>query len=217
MISTLFFSQNELLSNLSISIHLVSSFFDLQLIVFIEMILYYDWSNNMKNRVLFPILIALLLAACGQPVNESKQAESVPERVLQSDAEHEADNKKKSEKKPAKEKAEEKSKEEPKPTDLSELHVHYIKVGQADSTLFQYTDHDDTYTILYDAGDWNKNDVSNYLAQQNIQFIDLIIISHPHADHIGQLKILFIHMMLAKFGYPETRVHLEHSKMRLRR
>jgi len=188
MISTLFFSQNELLSNLSISIHLVSSFFDLHLIVFIEMILYYDWSNNMKNRVLFPILIALLLAACGQPVNESKQAESVPESALQSDAEPEADNKKKSEKKPAKEKAEEKSKEEPKPTDLSELHVHYINVGQADSTLFQYTDHDDTYTILYDAGDWNKSDVSNYLAQQNIQFIDLIIISHPHADHIGQLK-----------------------------
>src|SRR5690625_7826327 len=110
----------------------------------------------MKNRFLVPILIALLLAACGQPVNESKQAESVPESALQSDAEPEADNKKKSEKKPAKEKAEEKSKEEPKPTDLSELHVHYINVGQADSTLFQYTDHDDTYTILYDAGDWNK-------------------------------------------------------------
>src|SRR5690625_2067537 len=99
MISTLFFSQNELLSNLSISIHLVSSFFDLHLIVFIEMILYYDWSNNMKNRVLFPILIALLLAACGQPVNESKQAESVPESALQSDAEPEADNKKKSDRK----------------------------------------------------------------------------------------------------------------------
>src|SRR5690625_7658200 len=98
MISTLFFSQNELLSNLSVSIHLVSSFFDLHLIVFIEMILYYDWRNNIKNRVLFPILIALLLAACGQPVNEPKQAESVPESALQSNAELETDKKMKSDK-----------------------------------------------------------------------------------------------------------------------
>src|SRR5699024_11706470 len=42
-------------------------------------------------------------------------------------------------------------------------------------------------TILYDVGDWNKNDVVNYLQSQQIANIDLIIISHPHADHIGQL------------------------------
>jgi len=137
----------------------------------------------MKHRILFPIIIALLLAACGQPVNDSKQAESIPESTSQSDAEPEAGDR------VAQEKKKVQSKEaEPKPTDLSELHVHYINVGQADSTLFQYTDQDDTYTILYDTGDWNKNDVTNYLAQQNISFIDLIIISHPHADHIGQLE-----------------------------
>src|SRR5690625_7758593 len=93
MISTLFFSQNELLSNLSISIHLVSSFFDLHLIVFIEMILYYDWCKNMKNRVLLAILIALFLAGCGQNVNESKQDEYVPEIALLSYDETEADKK----------------------------------------------------------------------------------------------------------------------------
>src|SRR5699024_12344776 len=49
------------------------------------------------------------------------------------------------------------------------------------------TEKDRTYTILYDVGDWNKNDVVNYLQSQQIANIDLIIISHPHADHIGQL------------------------------
>lgn len=71
--------------------------------------------------------------------------------------------------------------------DLSDLRVHYIDAGQADATLFQYTDDDQTYTILYDAGDWNNNDVVTYLSNQDISAIDLIIISHPHADHIGQL------------------------------
>lgn len=70
---------------------------------------------------------------------------------------------------------------------LSELTVHFIDAGQADATLFQYTDNGEDYTILFDAGDWNKRDVVNYLLEQNVSFIDLIIISHPHADHIGQL------------------------------
>ena len=70
---------------------------------------------------------------------------------------------------------------------LDELKVHYIDVGQADATLFQFTYDDKPFTILYDAGDWNKNDVVHYLTTQDITFIDLIIISHPHADHTGQL------------------------------
>src|SRR5690625_315966 len=70
---------------------------------------------------------------------------------------------------------------------LDELKVHYIDVGQAESTLFQFTYDDKPFTILYDAGDWNKNDVVHYLKAQDITFIDLIIISHPHADHTGQL------------------------------
>src|SRR5699024_6501740 len=36
-------------------------------------------------------------------------------------------------------------------------------------------------------GDWNKNDVINYLDAQNVSSIDLVVVSHPHADHIGQL------------------------------
>lgn len=41
--------------------------------------------------------------------------------------------------------------------------------------------------ILYDTGDWKQNDTIQYLKSQNIEKIDLVVISHPHADHIGQL------------------------------
>lgn len=66
---------------------------------------------------------------------------------------------------------------------LPELKVHYIDVGQADATLFQYGDHN----ILFDAGDWRGNEVVNYLQSQGVSKLDLVIGSHPDADHIGQL------------------------------
>lgn len=66
---------------------------------------------------------------------------------------------------------------------LNDLIVHYIDADQGDATLFQYED----YTILYDAGDWKNDLVINYLKKNDVKHIDLIIISHPHADHIGQL------------------------------
>lgn len=68
-----------------------------------------------------------------------------------------------------------------------QLKVHFIDAGQADATLFQYSDGEENYTILYDTGDWNQTDVVDYLANQNISSIDLIVLSHPDADHIGQL------------------------------
>ncbi|HLQ73285.1 MAG TPA: MBL fold metallo-hydrolase [Bacillota bacterium] len=69
-----------------------------------------------------------------------------------------------------------------------ELTVHYIDAGQADATLFEWKEDDRQYTMLYDTGDWNKTDVIDYLHEREVDEIDVIIISHPHADHIGQLK-----------------------------
>lgn len=68
------------------------------------------------------------------------------------------------------------------------LTVHYLDVGQGSATLFHLIDDENEYVILYDVGDWQRNDIVSYLEQQNIKAIDLIIISHPHADHIGQLN-----------------------------
>lgn len=71
--------------------------------------------------------------------------------------------------------------------DASFMRVHFINVGQADATLLQIKENDDIITMLIDTGDWNRSDVVSYLHNENIESIDLIAITHPHADHIGQL------------------------------
>src|SRR5699024_3955429 len=68
------------------------------------------------------------------------------------------------------------------------LTVHYIDAGQGDATLLQYKDDEEQYTVLYDAGDWLGSEVVPYLENKGVDEIDIAIISHPHADHIGQLK-----------------------------
>jgi len=73
-------------------------------------------------------------------------------------------------------------------SNLGELKVHYIDVGQADASLLQYSDGEKEYTILFDTGDWRGNEVVPYLSSQNVSYIDLVVISHPDADHIGQLE-----------------------------
>lgn len=67
------------------------------------------------------------------------------------------------------------------------LRVHYIDAGQADATLLQIGEDGEIINMLIDAGDWSKSDVVQYLEDQNIQSIDLVVATHAHADHIGQL------------------------------
>lgn len=67
------------------------------------------------------------------------------------------------------------------------LKVHYIDVGQGDSTLFQVLDNGKEYTLLIDAGDFTGNEVVEYLQANEIDKINVAIGTHPDADHIGQL------------------------------
>lgn len=139
----------------------------------------------MKIRYLIAIILSFLLIACEQniespintTVNNEHQTNDLEENVNDVDTNHQEG---------IKEPTDENESESQSDL-LNELKVHYIDVGQADATLFQFTYDHKPFTILYDAGDWNKNDVVDYLTNQNITFIDLIIISHPHADHTGQL------------------------------
>jgi competence protein ComEC len=63
-----------------------------------------------------------------------------------------------------------------------ELKIHFIDVGQGDATLLQGPD----FTILIDAGRHDHSDVVPYLKSVGVTSIDLLIGTHPHADHIGQ-------------------------------
>lgn len=65
------------------------------------------------------------------------------------------------------------------------LKVHFIDVGQADSIYIQAPDH---YDILIDGG--NNADgpsIVQYLKNQGVDDIELMIATHPHEDHIGGL------------------------------
>ena len=68
------------------------------------------------------------------------------------------------------------------------LYVNYINVGQGDSILIKVGDCD----ILIDAGTANYGStVSNYLKSQGVDDIELMINTHPDADHCGGLtKVL---------------------------
>lgn len=64
-----------------------------------------------------------------------------------------------------------------------ELQVHFLDVGQGDATLLVHAD----ATVLIDQGDWQRTDVIEHLDRYGVTSIDLMITTHPHADHIGQL------------------------------
>eukprot|EP00130_Batrachochytrium_dendrobatidis_P008616 XP_006683491.1 hypothetical protein BATDEDRAFT_93250 [Batrachochytrium dendrobatidis JAM81] len=142
-------------------------------------------------KIFLSIILSILLVACGQgveqetvPDNPPDEAEQQSEVAADNEIEQITEEKANELDSPAATQAIEESS---KNTNLNDLKVHYIDAGQANAALFQYSDQQDSYTILYDTGDWNRNDVVNYLADQNISSIDLIIVSHPDADHIGQL------------------------------
>ncbi|MDQ0429790.1 beta-lactamase superfamily II metal-dependent hydrolase [Planomicrobium stackebrandtii] len=110
------------------------------------------------------VLVFMLLAACTQIAvqpEEERNNEETDQKNDQSQA------------------------EEPAAEEVSQdgLTVHYIDVGQGDSTLLEF----EGFTMLIDTGNWNSTEAVDYLKQQGIQDIDIVVGTHPDADHIGQL------------------------------
>ncbi|CAN5839028.1 hypothetical protein BH23ACT5_BH23ACT5_21190 [soil metagenome] len=64
-----------------------------------------------------------------------------------------------------------------------ELVVYFFDVGQGDATLLAGPD----FTILIDAGRHDRSDVVSHLQRSGVEAIDLLVGTHPHADHIGQI------------------------------
>ncbi|WP_195267745.1 MBL fold metallo-hydrolase [Eubacterium sp. 1001713B170207_170306_E7] len=72
------------------------------------------------------------------------------------------------------------------------LRVHYIDVGQGDCTLIQTPDNKN---ILIDTGNpENYETINTYLRAQKVEKLDVMLITHPHSDHMGSAeKILKNH------------------------
>jgi len=69
------------------------------------------------------------------------------------------------------------------PLATQQLEIHFLNVGQGDAAIVQEGDH----TAIIDAG---PSGISAFLTTLHIDTIDLVIASHPHADHIGGMPEL---------------------------
>jgi competence protein ComEC len=75
------------------------------------------------------------------------------------------------------------------------LAVHFLDIGQGDATLVRGPD----FTMLIDAGRHNANDVVPHLEHFGVERLDILVGTHPHADHIGQMD-----RVLARFPVGEV-------------
>ena len=74
------------------------------------------------------------------------------------------------------------------PAPLEGLTVHFIDVGQADCALIEC---DNAY-VLIDAGDsGDEEKILTYLETLGVQRLNLLVGTHPHADHIGSMPAVF--------------------------
>ena len=68
------------------------------------------------------------------------------------------------------------------------LKIEMLDIGQGDATLIQTKEQ----TIMIDTGDIDERDnLVKLLKERNITTIDKLIITHPHADHLGGAYAVF--------------------------
>jgi competence protein ComEC len=82
-----------------------------------------------------------------------------------------------------------------------ELTVYFLDVGQGDSELIELPDGE---FILIDSGDRGAPTVE-LLRQRGVSEIALIIATHPHSDHIGQMREVMARFKVKEFwdsGFP---------------
>lgn len=89
------------------------------------------------------------------------------------------------------------------------LAIHFLNVGQGDSGLIQLPTGE---TILIDSGDTGAPTLS-LLKQLGVGSLDLVIATHPHADHIGEMRDIMREFEVKEFwdsGFPHpTRTYRE--------
>lgn len=82
------------------------------------------------------------------------------------------------------------------------LRFHFIDVGQGDSSLIITPK---GKTILIDAGDEaHAKKVLSYVREQGIEKLDLVIATHPDADHIGGMDKVIKNFVIDVFAMPDV-------------
>lgn len=85
-----------------------------------------------------------------------------------------------------------------------EMQVHFIDVGQGDSILIESPS---GKTMLIDGGVKGAGQqIVSYLKELGINKLDIVVATHPDADHIGGLIPVLDNMMIEQF-YDSGKVH----------
>ena len=82
----------------------------------------------------------------------------------------------------------------------SKLMISYMDVGQGDAAYIKVNGND----ILIDAGPWsNSKELLEQLKAKNIDDFELVIVTHPHEDHIGGMVDVFKEYEVKAFYSPK--------------
>jgi competence protein ComEC len=96
-----------------------------------------------------------------------------------------------------------------RPGTTGDLRAYYLDVGQGDASVILFKD----AVILIDAGDVGRgDDVVRALRRLGVQQIDLLVATHPHADHIGGMQEVLSSYRVARVldaGMPASSVLYE--------
>lgn len=85
---------------------------------------------------------------------------------------------------------------------LGQVKIHFLDVGQADSILIQDAS---GQNMLIDAGNNGDSDfVVSYIRGLGIDYIDVLIGTHPHEDHIGGLDAVIENFDIGKIYMPKV-------------
>lgn len=71
-----------------------------------------------------------------------------------------------------------------------QLEVHFIDVGQGDATLIIY---DDVHILIDGGNNGGETALLNYLKKVDVDDFEIVIATHPDADHIGGLAEVLEH------------------------
>lgn len=84
---------------------------------------------------------------------------------------------------------------------IDKLIVHYIDVGQGDCIFVELPN---KKTLLIDAGTSKSYiNIISYIKDLGYFFIDYVVITHPHADHIGSMDKVLRNFIVNEFFMPE--------------
>ncbi|PWL99016.1 MAG: competence protein ComE [Clostridiales bacterium] len=89
---------------------------------------------------------------------------------------------------------------------VTDLQVHYIDVGQADSILVRIPTENGTKNMLIDAGTsegYPASNIENYLSGLGISELEYLVITHPHLDHIGAADEVITNFSIQNIIMPE--------------